>query len=213
MWIVALICLAAVALWYGNKRRGQRFVRAVHYLDLLDSGATSDEANGKVARLFSKYSTREADVAAIELATDRANRFTEGKQLPWIDEARQKSFNIDSGDARFDMAHLSRAGSETYSQGVAAAQPALSAAYRTGAHRVKASTDRLGPAVEALVDAAIRWAIRGALAGFIVGFFVPRALFADFEIWAIPLFTAFFGVWCGLLTGAVYRVLRWAFVR
>ncbi|MEO1557073.1 MAG: hypothetical protein AAFS01_11625 [Pseudomonadota bacterium] len=213
MWIVAVICLAAVALWYGNKRRGQRFVRAVHYLDLVESGASSDEANGMVARLFSKQSTPEADVAAIELATDRANRFTEGKQLPWIDEARQKGFKIDSGDARFDMAHLSRAGSETYSQGFAAAQLALSAVYRTGAHRFKSSTDRLRPAVEALADAAIRWVFRGALAGFIAGFFVPRVLFGDLEIWAIPLVTAFFGICCGLVIGVVYRVLRWAFVR
>lgn len=211
MWIVAILVLAVVALWYANKRRGQRFVRAVHYLDLLDSGISADEANGKVARLFSKHSTPQADVAAIEIATERANRFTGGKQLPWIDEARQKGFNIDSGNTLFDMAHLSRAALDTNSHRFAAAQPALSEAYQTGVHRVKASTDKLGPAIEAFVDAAIRWAVWGALAGFIAGFFVPRVLVGALELWAIPIMTGFLGAFAGLTVGAAYRFLRWAF--
>ncbi|WP_375550491.1 hypothetical protein [Rhodophyticola porphyridii] len=107
MWIVITIGIGAFALWYGNKRRGQRFVRAVHFLDMLDNGANPDEANGKVARLFTKHSTPETDVAAIEYATDKADRMTGGKQLPWINEARERGFAIDSGNQRYDMAHLS----------------------------------------------------------------------------------------------------------
>lgn len=107
MWIVIVIGIGAFALWYGNKRRGQRFVRAVHYLDMLDNGANPDEANGKVARLFTKHSTPDADVAAIRYAMDKADRMTGGKQLPWINEARERGFAIDSGNKRFDLAHLS----------------------------------------------------------------------------------------------------------
>ena len=71
MWIVVIICIGTALVWYSNKRRAQRFVRAVHFLDLLDTGANADEANGKVARLFTKHSTPDMDVAAIEYATDR----------------------------------------------------------------------------------------------------------------------------------------------
>lgn len=107
MWIVVIIGIGAFALWYGNKRRGQRFVRAVHFLDMLDNGANLDEANGKVARLFTKHSTPDADVAAIRYAMDKADRMTGGKQLPWINEARERGFAIDSGNKRYDLAHLS----------------------------------------------------------------------------------------------------------
>ena len=101
MWIVIAIGIGAFALWYGNKRRGQRFVRAVHYLDMLANGANPDEANGKVARLFTKHSTPDADVSAIRFAMDKADRMTGGKQLPWINEARERGFAIDSGSKRF----------------------------------------------------------------------------------------------------------------
>ncbi|MBB05867.1 MAG: hypothetical protein CML03_10165 [Pseudooceanicola sp.] len=103
-----MLCVGIVLVRYSNKRRGQRFVRAVHFLDLLDSGANEDEANGKVARFSTKHSTPYTDVAAIENATEKANRLTEGEQLSWIHEARERGFTIDSGDSRFDMAHLAR---------------------------------------------------------------------------------------------------------
>lgn len=108
MWIVAMLVVGAFALWHGNKRRGQRFVRAVHYLDLLDNGANADEANGKVARMFTKHSTPDADVAVTRYAMDKADRMTGGKQLPWIHEARERGFAIDSGNKRYDLAHLSK---------------------------------------------------------------------------------------------------------
>lgn len=212
MWIVVILGLVTAVLWYGNKRRGQRFVRAVHFLDLLDSGSSPDEANGNVARLFSKYSTPDADVAAIEHANDRAKRFTDNKQLPWIDEARQRGFIIDGGDARFDMAHLSHAKPQKNSDQFSRAQPALSEAYQAGPDTIRASKGKVVPAFEELIDTAFRWAVRGAMVGFILGLLIPRVgLFGNLEVWAIPIMTGFFGVWGGVAIGASFRVLRWVF--
>ena len=209
MWIVAILGFVTIALWYGNKRRGQRFVRAVHFLDLLDGGASPDEANGQVARFFSKHSTPDADGAAIEYATERANRFTEGKQLPWIHQARRKGFIIDSGDARFDMAHLSQAQPQINSDHFFSVQPALSEAYQAGLDRIKSSNGKMVPAFKAIARAAIRWTIRGAVAGFVLGFVVPRGVFGSLEIWAVPIVTAYLGALGGIITGAMYSVLRW----
>lgn len=230
MWILAIICVVACVLWYSNQRRAQRFVRAVHFLELLDGGANPDEANGKVARMFTKYSTPDADVAAIEYATDKAKRFTNGKQLPWIDDARQRGFTIDSGNTRFDLAHLSRTQPKTntdqdlsghFSEGrssIAAgaqfphAPPELTKAYHAGRAIMEVQTGKVVPALKALARAAIRWAFRGALAGFVIGLFVPRVgVFGDLEVWAVPILTAYFGALAGLTIGAAYRFLRWVY--
>lgn len=213
MWIVAFLGVVAVLLWYGNKRRGQRFVRAVHFLDLLDGGASPDEANGKVARLFTKHSSPVSDVAAIEHATDRANRFTEGKQLPWLDEARQRGFIIDSGNTRFDLAHLSQAQPQTDTDQLSRAQPALSDVYYVGLDRIRASASKLMPAIVEVADTAIRWGLWGLVVGFIIGLFVPKVLFGHLAVWAIPIITAFSVAWVGLAIGAAYSALRWVFTR
>ena len=106
MWIVVILIVVGFLLWQGNKRRGQRFTRAVLFLNALDEGATPDEANGRVARLFTKHSTPEGDVAAMRFAMDRAQRWTGGNQARWLHEARQRGFAIDSGNTNFDLAHL-----------------------------------------------------------------------------------------------------------
>ena len=230
MWIVVILSIATVLLWYGNKRRGQRFVRAVHYLDLLDSGSNSDEANGKVARMFTKHATPEADVAAIEYATDKANRFTEGKQLPWIEEARKRGFAIDSGDARFDMAHLSQAQPQTnrdqdfaadFSEGQSTtapggtfphAPPVLTDAYHAGLGKIEANKDALRSALQAIIFTGARWGARGAVAGFVFGLVVPRIwVLSSLEIWAVPIMIAFFAAMAGLAIGAVYGFFRWVY--
>ena len=103
---LGLIGLIGFLLWRSNERRGQRFTRAVHFLNELEEGATVDEANGRVARLFTKKSKPEDDVAAIHSAIDRAQWRTNGNQLPWIHEAREKGFIVDSGNERLDLASL-----------------------------------------------------------------------------------------------------------
>lgn len=108
MWIVAIVCVAGLFLWQSNKRRAKRFVRSVFFLELIDSGVSPDSANGQVARLFTKQSSADEDNNAIRYAMDKAERLTDGKQLPWLHEAREKGFTIDSGDSRFDMAHLAQ---------------------------------------------------------------------------------------------------------
>lgn len=113
MWIVTILCVGSVLIWYSNKRRAQRFVRSVFFLELVDSGVSPDSANGQVARLFTKQSSADEDNAAIRYAMDKADRLAEGKQLPWIHEAREKGFTIDSGDSRFDMAHLAQSRSHS----------------------------------------------------------------------------------------------------
>ncbi|WP_417244415.1 hypothetical protein [Celeribacter sp.] len=112
MWIVLVIVVAGFWLWRSNQKRAKRFVRAVHFLDALDGGATPDEANGVVAKLFTKHSNADADNQAIRFAQDRAQRWTQGKQLPWIHEARTKGFAIDSGSTKHDFAHLSEQASD-----------------------------------------------------------------------------------------------------
>lgn len=108
MWVILVVVVVALAFfWSSNQRRAHRFVRAVHFMDELDRGATSNEANGVVTKLFTKHSTVEADAEAIQFATDKAQKFTNGKQLPWIHEAREKGFSIDSGNTQFDLAHES----------------------------------------------------------------------------------------------------------
>lgn len=108
MWIIAVLGLAGFWLWRSNKRRAQRFVRAVCFLDIVDGGANANEANGQIARLFSKHSTPQADDTATAFAIDKAQQLTEGKQLPWIHEARKKGFVVDSGNTKLDMAHVGK---------------------------------------------------------------------------------------------------------
>lgn len=230
MWIVAILCVGTVLIWYSNKRRAQRFVRAVHFLDLLDSGANTDEANGKVAQLFTKHSTPETDIAAIEYATDKANCMTEGKQLPWIDEARQRGFAIDSGDTRIDMAHMSNAQPQAnrpqdfaadFSEGHSTTAPdgtfphapsVLTVAYHAGFEKIEANKDALRSALRAIIFAGARWGVRGAAAGFVFGLVVPRlGVLSYYEIWAVPIVVAFFAAVTGVAIGAVYGLLRWLF--
>ncbi|WBU57772.1 hypothetical protein [Paracoccus sediminicola] len=230
MWIVVILCIGTALVWYSNKRRAQRFVRAVHFLDLLDSGANTDEANGKVARLFTKHSTPETDVAAIEYATDKANRMTEGKQLPWIDEARQRGFAIDSGDTRLDMAHLSQAQAQTnrsqdfaadFSEGQSTtaahrtfphAPSVLTDTYHAGFEKIEANKDALRSALQAIIFTGARWGVRGAGAGFVFGLVVPRlGVLSYYEIWAVPIVVAFFFAMAGVALGAVYGLMRWLF--
>ena len=230
MWIVAILCVGTVVVWYSNKRRAQRFVRAVHFLDLLDSGANTDEANGRVARLFTKHSTPETDVAAIEYATDKANRMTEGKQLPWIDEARQRGFAIDSGDTRFDMAQMSNAQPQAdrpqdfaadFSEGHSTTSPGgtfphtpsvLADAYHAGLGKIEANKAALRSALQAIIFTGARWGVRGAVAGFVFGLVVPRlGVLSFYEIWAVPIVVAFFAAMAGTALGAVYGLLRWVF--
>jgi hypothetical protein len=108
MWIVVVLGLAGFWFWRSNKRRAYRFVRSVHFLDKLDQGVGVNEANGQVALMFTKHSTPTLDENATLFALDRAQRWTEGKQLPWIHEARQKGFTVDSGNTKLDGAHLYR---------------------------------------------------------------------------------------------------------
>lgn len=107
MWIIAALALAGFWFWRSNQRRAQRFVRAVCFLDMVDGGASVNDANGLVVRLFTKHSTPQDDETAIAFAIDTAQRLTDGKQLPWIHEAREKGFVVDSGNTRLDMAHAS----------------------------------------------------------------------------------------------------------
>ncbi|MEM7544633.1 MAG: hypothetical protein AAF367_03780 [Pseudomonadota bacterium] len=228
MWIVAILCIGTALVWYSNKRRSQRFVRAVHFLDLLDGGANADEANGKVARLFTKHSTPDMDVAAIEYATDKANRMTEGKQLPWIDEARKRGFAIDSGDTRFDMAHLSQVQPQAnrpqdfaadFSEGQYTTAPGgsfphapsvLTDAYHAGLGKIEANEEALRSALQAIIFTGARWGARGAVAGFVFGLVVPRlGVLSYYEIWAVPIVVAFFAAMAGVATGAVYGFVRW----
>lgn len=110
MWIAFIFAIAAVCIWFwqSNQRRGKRFVRAVHFLNALDHGATPAEANGIVARFFTKHSTADLDHDAIHFARNKARERTQGKQLPWINEARNKGLIIDSGNTNIDLAHLSK---------------------------------------------------------------------------------------------------------
>lgn len=107
MWLLTLVSVAAFLFWRSNKRRAKRFVRAVHFLDLVRDGASANEANGLVALMFTSRSTADEDNAAIRYAAEQAKMVTDGKQLPWIHMARQQGFAVDSGNTRFDMAHLS----------------------------------------------------------------------------------------------------------
>lgn len=230
MWIVAIFCVAGLLLWQSNKRRAQRFVRSVFFLEIIDSGASADSANGQVARLFTKHSSADEDNAAIRYAMDKANRLTNGKQLPWIHEAREKGFAIDSGDSSFDMAHVAHSQAQAksdqnfsehfseggYTQTVAAqfphALPGLSEAYHLGRERLEANKDKLLPAIKAVARFVIRWALRGAVAGFVIGLVIPRAgVFGSLEVWAVPVLSTFLGVLAGIAIGTVYRIVRWVF--
>lgn len=111
MWVILVLAVVVLAFfWRSNQRRAHRFVRAVHFLDELDRGATSNEANGVVIKLFTKHSTVDADADAIQFATGIAQKFTNGNQLPWIHEAREKGFSVDTGNSQFDLAHKSGLG-------------------------------------------------------------------------------------------------------
>lgn len=112
MWIVAIVVAAGLWIWWSNQKRAKRFVRSVHFLEALKNGATPDEANGIVAKFFTKHSNADTDHNAILFAQDHARRWTQGKQLPWIHEARMKGFAIDSGNTKLDLAHLSEQGSD-----------------------------------------------------------------------------------------------------
>ncbi|MGH1458985.1 MAG: hypothetical protein ACRBBT_08790 [Paracoccaceae bacterium] len=228
MWIVAIVCAAGFILWQSNKRRAKRFVRSVFFLEIMGSGASADSANGQVARLFTTHSSPDEDNAAIRYAMDKADRLTDGKQLPWIHEAREKGFAIDSGDSRFDMAHLAQSQSRTnpdqkftghFSEGgyssTAGAQlphalPGLAEAYHVGRERIEANKGKLMPAIKAIARIGIRWALRGAVAGFTIGLVIPRVgAFSSLEVWAVPVLTAYVGAMAGIAIGAVYCVVRW----
>ncbi|MBE1282806.1 MAG: hypothetical protein GJ676_05805 [Rhodobacteraceae bacterium] len=230
MWIVAIVCAAGFLLWQSNKRRAKRFVRSVFFLELTDSGVSADSANGQVARLFTKLSSVDEDNSAIRYAMDKADRLTEGKQLPWIHEAREKGFTIDSGDSRFDMAHVAQSQaleksdqnfSKHFSEGgytqTAVAQfphalPRLTEAYHVGRARIVAHKGKLVPAIKAAARFAILWALRGAVAGFVIGLVIPRAgMFGSLEVWAAPVLSAFLGALVGVAIGAVYIVVRWVY--
>jgi hypothetical protein len=230
MWIVLAVCVAGFVLWRSNKRRAQRFVRAVCFLDVVDGGASTDEANGQVARMFSKHSNADVDNTAIRYAMDKADRFTDGKQLPWIKEARQRGFTIDSGNTRFDLAHLSQAQSDPnvnhefskhfsesqYSTSDDANFPhdpsLLSEAHYAGLQGLWADKVKLISACKAIAPAALRWAFRGAVAGFILGWFVPMTgPFRWLEPWAVPFLTAYLGSLAGLAIGTVHRIVRWVY--
>lgn len=230
MWIVFAICVVGFVLWQSNKRRAQRFVRAVCFLDVIDGGASADEANGQVARMFTKHSTADADNAAIRYAMDKADRFTGGKQLSWIHEARQRGFTIDSGNTRFDMAHLSRPQSRSnadhkFSKHFSESQSStsddanfpqgpslLSKTYHAGLQGLLSDKGKLIAACKAIARAALRWVFRGAVAGFILGWFVPMTgPFRWLEPWAVPFLTAYLGALAGLAIGTVHRIVRWTY--
>lgn len=208
MWILAALCVGAIALWHTNRRRGRRFVRAVHFLCHLDAGCGADEANGRVARLFSAESTPAADAAAVERALERADRLTGGKQLPWIDVARRRGFSIDSGDPRFDLAHLSRAQprgntradvSEQWPLEVSEEAQSPDDALPRARSSASGTAPREGPerrarkaapvrALEPVLFAGTRWAMRGGLCGLGVGVIAPRVgVLADLAMWAAPI--------------------------
>ena len=226
MWIVAIFCVAGFLLWRSNKRRAQRFVRAVCFLDIVDNGASVDEANGQVARLFNRHSSADADNAAIRYAMDKANRLTDGKQLPWIHDAREKGFAIDSGDSRFDMAHLSHKQpvvssdqkfSEHFSEdhsytsadtSFPHAAPMFPKAYHAFLKEVAVNKSKWIASFKAIARAAIRWGLRGAVTGFIVGWFVPVH---GLEPWAMPFLVAYVGALAGLAIGLVYSAVRWVY--
>lgn len=230
MWIVAIVCVVGFFLWQSNKRRAQRFVRSVFFLEILNSGAGVDRANGQVARLFTKHSTADEDNAAIRDAMDKANRLTDGKQLPWIHEAREKGFTIDSGDSRFDMAQALQSQSlanpdQKFSEHTTEGEHTLTAgtqyphtlsrlteACHAALERIEASKSKLVPAIKAVFRIAISWALRGALAGIILGFALPRTgMTNSFEDWFIFALIAYWGAIAGLIIGAVYRTLSWLY--
>ena len=155
---------------------------------------------------------------------------TEGKQLPWIDEARQRGFTIDSGDTRFDMAHMSNAQSQAnrpqdlaadFSEGQSTTAPhatfphapsVLTEAYHAGLGKIEANKDALRSALQAIIFTGARWGVRGAVAGLVFGFVVPRlGVLSYYEIWAVPIVVAFFAAMAGVALGAVYGLLRWFF--
>lgn len=92
MWVLGIL-VAGVLLWRGNDRRGKRFVRSVRYIMLVDTGFTNKEATREAMILFSKLSTPQHDVAAIEYAQSMAKRMTNGRQQPWIQAAIEKGFD------------------------------------------------------------------------------------------------------------------------
>ncbi|KEJ88186.1 hypothetical protein [Sulfitobacter donghicola] len=230
MWIVAIFCVAGFLLWQSSKRRAQRFVRSVFFLEIIDSGASTDTANGQVARLFTKHSSADKDNAAIRHAMDKANRLTDGKQLPWIQEAREKGFAIDSGDSRIDMAHLAQSQSRTnpdqnftghFSEGeyiqpkgaqFPHALPGLSEAYHVGLEHIEANKGKLVPTIKAVARIGIRWALWGAVAGFAIGLVIPRVgVFSSLELWAVPVVTAYVGAMAGIAIGTVCWAVRWVY--
>lgn len=93
MEIILLILLgvAGYALFkWRMAKRGMRFVRAFAFLDHMDCGASVDEANGFVLRMFTAQSNPDVDQSIIL----RAAGFVQsgGKQLPVIGLARSRGF-------------------------------------------------------------------------------------------------------------------------
>ena len=85
--------MVGVLFWRANDKRGKRFVRSVRYIMLVDTGSTSKEATLEAMILFSKLSTPQNDLAAIEYARNMAQQMTNGRQQPWIQAAIEKGFD------------------------------------------------------------------------------------------------------------------------
>lgn len=232
MWIVAVLGVVGVLLWQSNQRRAKRFIRAVCFLDMVDKKVSADEANGKVARLFTIHSTPQYDDTATAFAIGMARQFTEGKQLPWINEAREKGFVVDGGNTRFDMAHNAQPKrgtseqenspnfEEQFSARVSSAlsdpqlphTPTQDLLRTLNLYGLSIEQDDLVRRLKRLIRLLFNWALRGAGAGFLCGFVVPNlGPWGGLEPWAVPLLFAYLGAMVGIVVGACYRAVRWVY--
>lgn len=228
MWLLGIIGLAGFVFWQSNKRRAKRFVRAVHFLEMLDDGLGVDQANGRVALLFSKQSSDERDNAALVYAIDKANRWTEGNQLPWIHEAREKGFAIDSENSRFDMADLSgvverhngqQKNPKHFSEGayidkVNSRFPhtGSNSEYTTHPQRMSflPSKESLSDYFGKVASVGWWWGVRGGVAGLVLGVLVPMlGPLGSLEPWAVPLVFAYLGALTALAWAIGYHSIRW----
>lgn len=90
-WVVVLI-LGGYFFFKKNTERGQRFVRAYVFLVQINHENTVAEANEAAAFPFTQYSDTDSDNLTIRLAQAYAAELHGGKQLPVIEEARNKGF-------------------------------------------------------------------------------------------------------------------------
>lgn len=101
MAVVILLIVVVGVLYYMNIRRGKRFVRSAVFLmehELgIKNGLSKKEAVDKANHMallviFGKGSDPAKDRHAIEVSKLYAEECYEGKQLPVIEEARNKGF-------------------------------------------------------------------------------------------------------------------------